>query len=148
MEAIARELNLQGTVKFAGEVPHGAPIRELLNEADLFVLPSRTEGLPRALLEAMARALPCVATNVGGVPELLAAGFLVPVDRADLLSNLISTVLASPCLLTEMSARNLLVARQFHWNKMAPRRRSFLDRLREATQTWLLRTSPTESARA
>ena len=55
-------------------------IAELLSAGDGFVMSSKTEGLPMALLEAMAAGLPCVATAVGGIPELLAhgRGLLVP----------------------------------------------------------------------
>jgi len=49
-------------------------IRPILASADFFVLPSREEGMPRALMEAMAMGLPCVATRVGGVPELIRCG--------------------------------------------------------------------------
>lgn len=49
-------------------------IRSILASADFFVLPSREEGMPRALMEAMAMGLPCIATRVGGVPELIRDG--------------------------------------------------------------------------
>jgi glycosyltransferase involved in cell wall biosynthesis len=45
-----------------------------LKEADLFVLPSRTEGVSNALLEAMSQGIPCIATDVGGNPEALGKG--------------------------------------------------------------------------
>jgi glycosyltransferase involved in cell wall biosynthesis len=137
MEELARRLRLADVVRFAGEVPYGAAIRKVLDDGDLFVLPSRTEGLPRALLEAMARALPCIATDVGGVSELLDPGDLVPPDRPDLLAQRIAGVLSSPSVLNAMSARNLVVARQYHWTRMAPRRQSFLEHLRQTTEVWL-----------
>ena len=70
LERLVRSLSLDGAVRFLGELP-GAAVREELDNATLMVLPSRTEGLPRVVIEAMARALPCIATSVGGIPELL-----------------------------------------------------------------------------
>jgi glycosyltransferase involved in cell wall biosynthesis len=141
IESLASSLRLDGVVTFAGDVPLGAAIRKHLDNADLFVLPSRTEGLPRALLEAMARGLPCLASDVGGIPELLDSVYLVPPDRPDLLFRRIAAVLSDPGSLTEMSARNLSVARQYHWTNMAPRRRAFLDHLRCTTEEWLRKTA-------
>lgn len=68
LEELAGQLGVGSQVKFVGTVP-AASVREYLDAADLFVLPSRTEGMPRALLEAQARGLPCIASRVGGVPE-------------------------------------------------------------------------------
>lgn len=62
------EAGLNGTVRFLGELPDVLPD---LQASDVFVLPSRSEGLPNALLQAMAAGLPCVATRVGGVSELI-----------------------------------------------------------------------------
>lgn len=63
--------------------------------ASLFILPSRTEGLPLALLEAMWHGVPCVATTVGAVPELLAdgAGALVPPEDVGTLADTIRVLL-------------------------------------------------------
>lgn len=69
-------------VTFAGAVPP-AEMPALFARAEIVVLPSRAEGLPLALLEAMAAAKPIVATAAGGIPELIAHrenGLLVPPD--------------------------------------------------------------------
>ena len=70
LEALAAQLNCRERIVFAGQLPSTAIIGEL-DRADLFVLPSRQEGLPRAMIEAMARALPCIGSDVAGFPELL-----------------------------------------------------------------------------
>jgi glycosyltransferase involved in cell wall biosynthesis len=49
-------------------------VSSYLKGADLFVLPSRTEGVSNALLEAMSQGIPCIATDVGGNPEALGKG--------------------------------------------------------------------------
>lgn len=76
--SFAGRLGVADRVTFVGTVPAGAAVRAHLDAADLVVVPSRTEGLPRALIEAMARGLPAVGTTVGGIPELLADVDLVP----------------------------------------------------------------------
>jgi glycosyltransferase involved in cell wall biosynthesis len=68
---LARTLHLTSCVHFAGY--QSAPQR-YLEAMDLFVLPSRLEGMPLAILEAWAARLPVVATRVGGVPNLVSEG--------------------------------------------------------------------------
>ena len=70
-EARARALGLEASVHFPGQVEDLGP---LLTAADAVVLPSRWEGLPLVLLEALARARPVVASAVGGVPEVVVDG--------------------------------------------------------------------------
>jgi glycosyltransferase involved in cell wall biosynthesis len=65
---------LQANVQFLGLVPHNG-IADLLYKSDLFCMPSRSEGLPAAPLEAMACGLPVVGTNVGGMSEIIKSGF-------------------------------------------------------------------------
>jgi glycosyltransferase involved in cell wall biosynthesis len=68
LEELAASLGLGSRVIFAGLSHNVAPYYAL---ADVFVLPSLSEGSPNALLEAMASGLPIVATSVGGVPEIV-----------------------------------------------------------------------------
>jgi glycosyltransferase involved in cell wall biosynthesis len=77
LEEHARRLGLDLRVKFLGTT---SDVAGLMRRADLAVLPSYTEGLPNAVLEAMANGLPVVATDVGGVRQMLrcGAGTVVP----------------------------------------------------------------------
>jgi glycosyltransferase involved in cell wall biosynthesis len=68
LRALAIELNIQERVLFLG---YRTDIPEILKACDVFVLPSIAEGLPGALLEAMATGVPVIASRVGGVPEIL-----------------------------------------------------------------------------
>jgi glycosyltransferase involved in cell wall biosynthesis len=70
LNKLAQSLELDDSVDFLG-MTHN--VVQHLRSADIFVLPSRTEGLSNALLEAMSHGIPCIATNVGGNSELLGA---------------------------------------------------------------------------
>jgi glycosyltransferase involved in cell wall biosynthesis len=73
-------------------------VSELLIAADAFVMSSKTEGLPMVLLEAMAAGVPCVATAVGGIPNLFGAdrGVSVPPRDSRSLANAMASVARSP----------------------------------------------------
>jgi glycosyltransferase involved in cell wall biosynthesis len=82
--------------------------QEQLRGATVFVLASRDEGLPVALLEAMASSVPCIATPVGGIPDVLednANGFLVPVDDPVALADRIRWVLDNPETASDVGRR-------------------------------------------
>jgi glycosyltransferase involved in cell wall biosynthesis len=133
MQALAAGLQLSNSVAFLGELPAGDAIRANLDRADLFVMPSRTEGLPRAMIEAMARGLPCIGSRVGGIPELLAPDDLVPPSDPKALRIKLTEVLSNPNRLTEMSARNLEATQQYRSDLMQQRRREFYEQLRCAS---------------
>ncbi|CBK42106.1 putative Glycosyl transferase, group 1 [Nitrospira defluvii] len=68
LEMLAHELGVRTRVTFAGQVQRGDALWQYFDTADCFVLSSRSEGTPKVLLEAMARGLPVIASNVAGVP--------------------------------------------------------------------------------
>ena len=95
LHAQARALGIADTVSFLGDV---RAMDVVYANADLVVIPSRSEGLPNVLLEALAADIPIVATRVGAVPDVLvepAAGRLVPPASASALATAIRDALAS-----------------------------------------------------
>jgi len=133
LEEQARKQGLEGRVHFLGWLSGGPAVRSQLDAADLFALPSRQEGLPRAMVEAMARALPCVGSTVGGIPELLPAEDLVPPGDAGALAHKIREMVTTPGRMARMSARNLEKAKHYREEALAGRRRAFYRHVREMT---------------
>mgnify|MGYP000938778463 CR=1 FL=1 len=82
---LSNELSLDDQIDFLGHLSNPSEIAEKLKASDLFVLPTMTEGLPRVILEAMASGLPCIATDVGGIPELLSKDCLIPPNNINAL---------------------------------------------------------------
>jgi glycosyltransferase involved in cell wall biosynthesis len=104
-QALVKHLDLSEKIKFIG---HSDNMLDLYHQTDIFVLSSRSEGVPLALLEAMSCGLPSVCTEVGGVPEILPdtiTGFLVPPGDAVCLANKISTLLEDATLRENMGIR-------------------------------------------
>ena len=143
LEQLARSLSLHDCVHFTGELAAPA-IRSELDNATLMVLPSRTEGLPRVIVEAMGRALPCIATSVGGIPELLSEEDLVSPNDLQALAAKIEEVLGDSARLNRMSARNLEKAQQFRPEILERRRTEFYSHLRDTTREWLAARHATE----
>jgi glycosyltransferase involved in cell wall biosynthesis len=140
LERLATELGIRERVEFLGQVPAGTAVRERMDRSDLFVLPSRCEGLPRAMIEAMARSLPCIGSTVGGIPELLPPEDMVPPGSVSALAAKIREVLGSRRRMARMSARNLAKAQEYRDDVLAERRTAFFTHVRQATAGWLNRT--------
>ena len=90
-EAKLHQISGEG-VHFAGRTENVVPY---LQTADLFILPSATEGLSNALLEALAVGLPAIATNIGGAPDVIQhdqSGWLIPPDQPEALRQAILTL--------------------------------------------------------
>lgn len=120
LAAFARRLGLDGRVEFAGELSPAALGRRLAR-ADVFVLPSRRENFPIALLEAMAAGKPCVAARTGGIPELTGrdgALLVAPGDPADL-ARALERVLTDGALRRRLSAAARRRAARFTWDRAA-----------------------------
>lgn len=96
LQTLVRTLNLSGQFNFSGGV---TDLRDHLVAADIFVLPSRSEGFSNAIVEAMASSLPVVATAVGGNAEAVEDGlngYIVPAEDPVALAAAIMQLVSNP----------------------------------------------------
>ena len=112
IETLTQELGVAERVRFWGV---RADVADILNAADIFTLPSKYEGSPMSVMEAMAAGLPVVATAVGGVPELVedgVSGLLTPNEDFDALVAALQRLVDSVELRRRMSNAALQRARE------------------------------------
>lgn len=113
LEAETQKLGLTDHIKFPGFVPRGPELQAHLDRAQLYCLPSLTEGMGRGLIEAMARGLPCLGSAVGGVPEYLAQDCLFPSGDPEALALKILAAMNDPQRLAQMSHANFRAAQAY-----------------------------------
>ncbi len=131
LTAEAARLGLAARIIFAGWCDR-ARIAERYRAADVFVFPSRDEGMPNVVLEAMASGLPIVATAIAGSEELVRAGengHLVPAADAAALAAALAQLLADPARRRALGrASRAIVEREYTWARVAA---AYLEMLRE-----------------
>jgi L-malate glycosyltransferase len=138
LEAQSARLNIASKVHFLGQLG-SSEVREWIDRADLFVLPSYQEGLPRAMVEAMARGLPCIGSAVGGVPELIPPDDLVPPGNVAALASKIKEIVTDPERLARMSQQNLEKSKDYRDRSLNGQRTDFYRSVRNSTEAWLKR---------
>lgn len=131
LEREARALHLDSaSVRFLG---FREDVLDLLEAADIFVLPSLTEGMPLSLLEAMARGTPAVATTVGGIPELAVNehhALLVPSRAPEALASAMERLLGNRHLQQALAQAALArVIAEFSFSRMLERYDEIYERL-------------------
>ncbi|MGC8979836.1 glycosyltransferase, partial [Caldisericum sp.] len=100
---LVKDLSLEDNIKFLGI---RRDVEKLMRLSKIFVLPSRYEGLPMVILEAMANRIPIIATKVGGIPEVIEdgiEGLLVEPESKDELTKKILYLLNNPSLREQLS---------------------------------------------
>ena len=105
-QALADELQVADKIRWDGHVEMGPELFSRYLSAKIFVMPSRTEGMPKTAFEAMRFGLPVVASEVGGLPEIVGdredRGRLVPIDDAQALAKTLNDLLTQPDNLYKM----------------------------------------------
>ena len=132
LEQLSIELGLAPTTLFLGNL-RNIDLCVLLTGIDIFALASREEGMPNAVLEAMATALPVVATAVGGTPEIIehdVSGLLVPPGDVGALAASIEALLENPAKAAAMAtAARHRVAESFSIETMVRRTQDLYEEL-------------------
>ena len=111
LETRAKSLGLTDRVVFAGYQRHPEPFYAAM---DAFTLTSRSEGMPLSILEAWAAGLPVAASQVGGIPELLAdgGGLTFPAGDVQATADVLQRLLANPASAAAIGERGRLIVRQ------------------------------------
>lgn len=134
LRMLVKELNLEENVIFFGHVSPDEVYRYLL-KADIFVRPSRSEGLGNAFLEAMAMGLPVIGTPVGGIPDFLKdgkIGLFCKVDDPGDLAEKITKLIHDENLYKKLSKNGkMLVEQNYQWNNISIRMGDIFNRLVE-----------------
>jgi glycosyltransferase involved in cell wall biosynthesis len=123
LEALAVRAGVSDAVRFAGGLPP-LEVARWMRRSELFVLPSLEEGQGVALLEALASGTPCVAGNVGGIPEMLSpeCGALIPPGDAPALASAVCGLLEDESRRRAMGrAARAAVCERFDWPAIARR---------------------------
>ena len=121
----AATVGVADAVHLDGYLPGGAPVMEWLDSLDFYIQPSLTEGLPRALIEAMSRGLPALGSRCGGIPELLPAECMhAPGDYRKLAQD-IRRMIERPRWREDMSMRNFEHAKLYYADTITVQRDAF-----------------------
>jgi glycosyltransferase involved in cell wall biosynthesis len=115
LRCIAVARGICDRIRWEGYVPNGKPLFDRMRAADIFVLPTLSEGTPHVLVEARANALPCISTTAGGVPSTVTDGYdalLVPSKDAMALARAIERLIGDAELRRAMIRNGLMAVRK------------------------------------
>ncbi len=129
-EKLAKDLKIDDIVKFEGAIKDRNTILKLLRESHLFVFPTQSEGLPRTIIEAMSQGLPCVASPVDGIPELLEKEFLIDYSDSNEYANKIIEILSDWKNMIKISNENYLKSQKYESKRLMSERTRFYERIR------------------
>ena len=122
VELLVHKLGLDSAVHFPGYLDTAAKLREG-NAADIFLNTNHVDNMPVSIIEACAMGLPVIATNVGGIPDLLThgeTGLLVPNDDDKAMAETVLCILRNPDQAGRLSANGRKLAERFSWEQVRP----------------------------
>jgi len=130
----AAKYGVDDIVSFDGTLPGGDAVLHWLDGVDLYLQPSFKEGLPRALIEAMSRGCPVLASKCAGIPELIDANCLIRPGDAKRLGRLIVQAVGDKAWQKEQAGRNWETAAQYAPSKLQRRRQLFWSNFADETK--------------
>ncbi len=143
LRSLARELGVETRVHFKGQIPY-SELPAALAEADIFIRPSRSEGMGNSFIEAMAAKLPVIATQEGGIkdflfdakrnPDAATTGFAVSVNAPEEIAAAVTHILEHPQEVEATVANaSRLVAERYQWSGIAKAMRGIFGRVTDKT---------------
>ncbi len=129
LKEYAKKYGVDDRIYFTGFLSR-PELRDLLLKSDLAVLPTKAEGLPRVVIEAMAMGLPCISSNVSGNPELLDKDYLLAYDDVNSLAKAIIRIVSTPDEYETVSKRNFKNSWKYEAKILTAERDIFYKRLK------------------
>lgn len=130
LKELARRLNISENLEFLGNINDRNKLFNILKDSHFFVLPTSSEGLPRSIIEAMATATPCIASNVDGIPELLSKEDIFNYNDIEGFSNRIGYLMDNWNKMIEKSNRNYTIAKEYEYEILKEKRMEFYQTLK------------------
>ena len=128
LRSVARKFGVEDRVVFLGRLSHEAVFSEL-DQCDIYVQPSLQEGLPRAMVEAMSRACPCIGAHTGGIPELLPPECVVKRKSSQAITDAVKRMLDSG--MEQYARSSWLRAKDFEPQALKGKMDSFYTQIKE-----------------
>lgn len=125
LQRLIDDLKVNDLITIVGAVPH-KQVFDILKEVDIYVQSSLTEGLPRAVIEAMSVACPVIGTDAGGIPELIAEECTYPKGDIESLTRLLSEI--DQAFLVRNAKLNFEKAKEYEKVALENRRVSFYNK--------------------
>ncbi len=121
----SKKLGLSNNIKFMGPKESGDEIFQFLKILSIYIQPSFTEGMPRALLESMSMGCPVLGSTVGGIPDVISKEFLHTPGDYRKLSKQINLLIENRKLMENEAIRSLETVKPFQKDKLDEKRKAF-----------------------
>lgn len=125
---LAKKYNIEDKIFFEGILSHDK-VFEWLDDIDIYLIPSLTEGMPRALIEAMSRGCPCIGCLTGGIPELLDDDMIIKKKDDKGLKTKIVELMHNKNLMLEQAKANFKKSKQFEKNILKQKKEKFIEQM-------------------
>ena len=132
LQSIIDAEDVNDLVTIHGVLPHNQ-VLDFLDEMDIYIQPSKQEGLPRAMIEAMSRGCLCIGSNTAGIPELIDKKFVFPKGNVGRISSILEKITGDN--LYDQAKRNYEEAKKYDRDLLGKRRKQFLLDFMESVQT-------------
>lgn len=124
-QELAKKLQMEDKVHFVGSLPAGEAVFEWVDSLDIYLHPSFQEGLPRAIVEAMSRGAPALASRIAGIPELLADTELIKAGDYQDLAKKITALASNKEMQLKLAEQNFNKAKNYYKETLDERRNKF-----------------------
>lgn len=129
LKKLVKDLGVEKQVHFVGKITH-EEVFALLDKMDIYVHPSLQEGLPRSVVEAMSRALPCIGARTAAIPELLDSNFVVKRKSMDEIAECLLQ-LRDKSVLIKQAKQNFEEAKKYECHLLDEKRNKFYESIKK-----------------